>query len=79
MCICVHTAKRHEDYDPLDVKQWSFYVVRRSALQRLGYSSIGVDAVSHLANGETEWPEVRTAVLDAAQGEDFTATPWWSE
>ena len=77
--FCVHTAKRYEDYNPLDVKQWSFYLVKRSALQRLGYRSIGVDTVSRLANGETAWPELHAAVLEAAQGEDFADTPWWSE
>ena len=77
--FCVQTAKRHEDYNPLDLDQWSFYIVKRSALQRLGYSSIGLDTVRTLSNGETAWSDLRGAVLEAAQGEDFTDTPWWSE
>ena len=37
--FCVRTATRHEDYDPLDVRQWDVYVLSRTRVGALGYKS----------------------------------------
>ena len=76
--FCVQTATSHEDYRPLDLGQWSFYVLPRSVLERLGSASIGLEAVSRLSRGATLWSDLRTAVLDAADGEEFDESDWWS-
>jgi hypothetical protein len=75
--FCVQTAVLHESYRPLDLNQWAFYVVKRSALERLGSASVGLDSVVRLANGETAWSELRTTVLLAADGEVVDEAPWW--
>lgn len=77
--FCVQTATDHEDYRPLDLGQWSFYVVKRSALERQGSASVGLDTVLRLAEGDTSWAELRSAVLQAAEGEEVDETPWWVE
>lgn len=77
--FCVQTAKRHVEYDPLDVNQWSFYVVKRSALERHGGHSIGLSAVIRLAGAAKSWAELREAVVSAAAGEEFDEHGWWSE
>ncbi|WP_138413295.1 hypothetical protein [Sinomonas gamaensis] len=77
--FCVQTAKLHEKNDPLDVSQWSFYVVKRSALEQYGFQSIRLKAVIRLAGGETAWRDLHEAVVAAAEGEEVDDKPWWSE
>lgn len=76
--FCVQTAVAHEDYRPLDLDQWSFYVVKRSALERQRSASVGLDTVVRLANRDTAWAELRPTVVRAAQGEEVDEAPWWS-
>jgi YD repeat-containing protein len=76
--FCVQTAMVHDDYNPMDLDQWLFYVVKRSALEELGSASIGLDAVVRLADGNTAWSDLRPVVLRAAEGEEVAKTPWWS-
>jgi len=76
--FCVQTARMHEDYRPLDLGQWSFHVLPRSVLERQGSASIGLDAVTRLANGATSWSDLRKGVLQAAEGEEVNEADWWS-
>lgn len=75
--FCVQTAMAHEDYNPLDLDQWLFYVVKRSALEGQGTASVGLDTVVRLAMGNTAWADLRAAVLQAAEGEEVDETLWW--
>lgn len=77
--FCVQTAKLHAENDPLDVNQWTFYVVKRSALEQHGTKGIGLKAVIRLAGRETAWSDLREAVVAAAAGEEVHEKPWWSE
>ncbi len=44
--FCVQTASKHEDYDPLDVAQWNFYVLSRGRVKALGYKSLGLPTLT---------------------------------
>ena len=71
--FCVQTAKTHKKYNPLDVSQWDFYVLPRTAVSRRGYASITLVALERLEReGVTKSLKVagiRDAVLAAAKME----------
>ena len=73
----VQTAITHNEYRPLDISQWSFYVVKRSALERQRTASVGLDTVVRLAGGATVWSELRSTVFQVAEGEEIDDAPWW--
>lgn len=75
--FCVQTAKTHETYRPLDISQWSFYILKRSTLFQHGGSSIGLDAVTRLSNGATAWTDLRSKIIQAASAEFVEDSPWW--
>ena len=75
--FCVQTAKTHKEYRPLDVNQWSFYIVKRSALEKHGTGSVGLDAVARLSRGVIPWSDLRASVIQAATGEVVNDAPWW--
>jgi hypothetical protein len=77
--FCVHTALTHEKYNPLDVSQWEFHVVSRSALVALGLQSVGIRTVRKLAHGPTSWANLEYAVAESAVGEarDDDDFDWW--
>ncbi len=74
--FCVQTAKEHENYRPLDLGQWQFYVVPKSRLEPYG-RSIGLAAVEELAQGPTRRQDLRGAVLSASVGQHVDDEPWW--
>ncbi|PPF24957.1 MULTISPECIES: hypothetical protein [unclassified Rathayibacter] len=76
--FCVQTAQQHEQYRPLDLHQWDFYVVSRGDLEVLGSNSIGLKAVVTLAGQPTPWSELRDAVTSAAVGQHLPDLPWWT-
>jgi len=43
--FCVQTAQEHEDYDPLDVGQWDFYVLPAATVKGIGQRSVGLARV----------------------------------
>lgn len=65
--FAVQTARTHDEYDPLDVSQWRFYVVARAALEARGCASVGLTTVESLAGGAVSYSELRSAI-DAASG-----------
>ena len=48
--FCVQAAREHEQYDVLDIGQWEFYVLPRSALVARGFASISRSALATLTN-----------------------------
>ncbi len=75
--FCVHTAKKHAEYDQLNIGQWRFYVVPRSTLQKLGFASVGIGTVEKLSDGPVPWDALASAIASAASGEDRDDEPWW--
>lgn len=77
--FCVQTAITHEAYNPLDVSQWEFHIVPRSALAAIGLQSIGIGRVRKLSEGSTAWTDLATKVAEAAVGEarNDDDPDWW--
>jgi hypothetical protein len=63
--FCIQTATSHEEYDPLDVRQWAFYVVSRADIEATGHKSIGLPTLRQLTTGPTLYAELRDAVHEA--------------
>ena len=47
--FCLHTAKTHEEYNPLAVSQWSFYVADRAAVLAQAGASMGLSTLARVA------------------------------
>ncbi len=47
--FCLHTAVTHDDYDPLDVSQWRFYVAERGVIETRAGASMGLTTLSKVA------------------------------
>ena len=60
--FAVHTAKRHEDYDMMDLAQWEFYVADSETLARLGTTPIGLSKVRRIAEGPVIFSDLKTIV-----------------
>lgn len=75
--FCVQTAQAHENYDPLDIGQWQFYVAGKDQLESAG-KSIGLPAVKSLTGGSTEWGDLRGTILAKSVGQQVHDEPWWS-
>lgn len=63
--FCVETAKTHDEYNPLDVSQWDFYIAPRATIERTGYRSIGLTTLTKLTGGPVEYADL-AAAIDAA-------------
>jgi len=76
--FCAHTQTEHSNYDQLDISQWEFFVVSRSALAATGLQSLGINRVRQLSGGATIWAGLSSAIRDAAidQKRDDDAN-WW--
>jgi hypothetical protein len=59
--FAVQSAQSHDDYDPLDVGQWEFYVLSRLTVQEYGARSIGLRSLQKLAGG----PKLYDGLADA--------------
>lgn len=68
--FAIQIAKRHEDYDPLDVAQWEFYVVPRASIEATGYGSIGLSTLRSLSDGPVDYADLTDAVRDAGSASD---------
>ncbi len=66
--FAVHTAIQHDQYDPLDVRQWEFYVHPRETIERLGYKSLGLRTLRTITEEGTPYGELAEAIAAAAKG-----------
>jgi hypothetical protein len=64
--FAVQTAQSHEAYDPLDVKQWEFYVLSRREVEERGAKSIGLARLQVLTGGPTPYDELASSITAAA-------------
>lgn len=62
--FAVQTAQTHDQYDPLDVSQWSFYVLGRRVLEDLGYQSLGLATLGKLTSA-VEYSDLADAIHSA--------------
>ena len=47
--FCLHTAKTHDEYDPLNISQWKFYVAGREAIEARAGVQMGLAALAKVA------------------------------
>jgi hypothetical protein len=66
--FCLHTATRHEEYHPLDVAPWRFYVAPRSAIEAREGARMGLSALTRIAGEPVPYEELRSAIHAAATG-----------
>jgi hypothetical protein len=64
--FCVQTATTHEEYNPLDVIQWDFYVIARDVLAATGQGSLGLRRVCALAGEAVTFKALGEAIENAA-------------
>jgi len=64
--FAIQAATRHDDYDALDVGQWKFYVVARTAIEATGYASIGLPTLRSLTDGAVDYAHLGAAIRTAA-------------
>jgi hypothetical protein len=73
--FCVQTAQDHDSYDQLDLNQWEFYVLPRSALETLRQKSMRLSTVKALTEtygGSPDsigWADLRESVTLASIGQ----------
>jgi hypothetical protein len=60
------TARDHGAYDPLDLAQWSFWVVPRRTVEATGQRSLALSRVEALADGPVTYSGLAEAVQIAA-------------
>lgn len=63
--FCVETATSHDQYNPLDLSQWEFYVISSDALEATGQRSFSLSRVRALAGGSLPF-EALSAAIQAA-------------
>lgn len=73
--FAVQTAQRHDDYNPLDVGQWQFYVLPRVAIEATGYRSISLPTLLATAGAPAPYPELAGAIAHAAAANASTPFP----
>lgn len=56
------TGRDHASYDPLDVAQWSFWVLPRSILEATGQRSVSLARVESLAGSSIPYGQLAEAV-----------------
>ena len=69
--FCLHTAVSHEDYDPLDVAPWLFYVAPRSLIEARVGARMGLATLTRIAGEPVHyhdlWASIHAAVVDASR------------
>lgn len=65
--FCLQTAQTHEAYNPLDVRQWEFYVLSRAVVATTERKSLGLATVQRLSNGSVAFPGLATAIGEATR------------
>ncbi|MEH6374829.1 hypothetical protein V7793_10945 [Streptomyces sp. KLMMK] len=63
--FAVHTATSHEDYDPLDVGQWQFYVVPGPVIEANGTKSLALNSVRALAGDSVPYADLAARIRAA--------------
>ncbi|MDP9359217.1 MAG: hypothetical protein M3R02_28820 [Chloroflexota bacterium] len=65
--FAVHTCQDPNAYDPLDLTAWAFYVLPATIIRELGQKSLSLPRVQSLGGSTLAWPDLRLAVLAAAE------------
>lgn len=64
--FALHTARAHDELDPLELSQWRFHVLGRQAVAATSQSSIGLATLARLGAVEVAYDELAAAIEAAA-------------
>lgn len=64
--FCLHTAMVHDEYDPLVVSQWRFYVTGRAVIEAMAGAAMGISTLTGVAGSPVVYPGLREAINAAA-------------
>lgn len=67
--FALHTATSHEEYDPLKVEQWRFYVADRKAVEAQAGARMGLVTLKRVCGDAVAYHGLRHAIAAAASGE----------
>lgn len=70
--FCLHNAKTHDEYDPLAVAQWRFYVAGRAAVEERAGASMGLASLARIAGDPVLYSGLRDAIASAAKTSRLT-------
>jgi hypothetical protein len=63
--FCLHTATNHDEYDPLDVSQWRFYIAPRSVVVARAGARMGLAALTRVAGEPVDYDSLRGSIQAA--------------
>ena len=62
----LHTATTHDEYDPLAVSQWMFYVAGRAAIELQAGAAMGLSTLARVAGDPVTYSGLHEAINTAA-------------
>lgn len=65
--FAVQTSDTHESYDPLDINQWRFAVLKVADVEATGSRSLSWTTVRHIAGGDISFAELREDIVRKAK------------
>ncbi|UMG93571.1 hypothetical protein [Nocardioides sp. TF02-7] len=65
--FCLHTAKSHEEYDPLVIAQWRFYVAGRAAIEERAGASMGLTTLGRVTGDPIPYSDLREVIASAGE------------
>ncbi|QCX28761.1 hypothetical protein FCL41_15420 [Nocardioides jishulii] len=63
--FCLHTARTHEEYDPLDVAQWQFYIAPREVVEARAGSQMSLSTLERLCGQAVSYDALPAAIRGA--------------
>lgn len=64
--FCLHTAKSHDSYDPLDASQWKFYVASRLVVEERNARQMGLATLARVAGEPVNYAELGSTIARTA-------------
>lgn len=68
--FCLHTATSHDDYDPLKVSQWNFFVVGKKSIATRAGAQMGLATLAKIAGNPVTYPHLQASIAAVAEDED---------
>lgn len=70
--FCVHTAQTHDEYNPLAVSQWRFYVAGRAVIEERAGASMGLATLAKVAGDPVLYSGLRKSIESAGRASRLT-------
>jgi hypothetical protein len=68
--FCLHIATSHDQYDPLRVEQWRFYVASRSVVEAQAGARMGLATLARVCGEPVMFGDLAHSIATAAAGQD---------